>query len=126
MAVDARSVKAHGVTASIDGGAEKRKNRNWTACLLDLNGAGEEQHMSSMPEVSYQNGPCPGCGARDMDEADRMCRPQSDQTGERYCSGRFNEHGMSEIPTPESLKAIDDWCGEQGRLEEATEANRIP
>lgn len=66
-----------------------------------------------MPQVRYTNGPCSGCGARDMDEADGLCRPTSDETGERYCSGRFNEHGMSEIPTPESLAEIEAWCDKQ-------------
>jgi hypothetical protein len=50
-----------------------------------------------------------------MDEADSKCRPQSDQTGERWCSGEFNEHGMSVVPTPESLAEIDRWCDEEAK-----------
>lgn len=70
-----------------------------------------------MLEIKYMHGPCPQCGARDMDEADRLCRPKSDETGEQYCGGRFNEHGMSEIPTPESLAAMDQYYAAREALE---------
>ena len=75
--------------------------------------------MKPMPQIRYVHGPCERCGARDLDEADRLCRPESDQTGERYCDGRFNEHGMSEVPTPESLAELDAWCLEQAKLDDA-------
>lgn len=52
-----------------------------------------------------------------MDEADRLCRPSSDETGEQFCDGRFNEHGMSEVATAESLADLDRWYDEQERAE---------
>lgn len=57
--------------------------------------------------------PCPGCGARTEKEAETMCRPTTDQTGERSCCGEFNDEGISVQPTPESIAAMDAWIDEQ-------------
>ena len=67
------------------------------------------------PNPQYMNGPCPDCGASNLDEAAKLCSPSSDETGDRFCPGRFNERGMSESETPESLSSLDEWCDHQMR-----------
>lgn len=57
--------------------------------------------------------PCPGCGAKNEAEANTMCRPSSDQTGEHSCRGNFNDAGISVQPTKESLAAMDAWIDGQ-------------
>jgi hypothetical protein len=59
------------------------------------------------PPLVYVPAPCPGCGAVNMDEANDKCRPTTDETGERSCSGEFNDDGVSVQPTKESLDAQD-------------------
>lgn len=65
------------------------------------------------PEIRYMNAPCPRCNARDIDEAGDMCRPTTDETGESYCAGQFNKHGMSEVQTPDSIAQLEAWFSEQ-------------
>ncbi len=60
------------------------------------------------PALVFVPTPCPGCGATTELEAETMCNPQSDQTGERSCNGEFQD-GVSVQPTPESLKAWDNF-----------------
>jgi len=62
-----------------------------------------------MPGLVYVPTPCPTCGARTLDQANTLCRPIEDQTGERSCEADFNDDGVSEQPTPESLAARDAW-----------------
>lgn len=69
------------------------------------------------PALSYQPAPCPRCGARNMEEADQLCRPVEDETGERDCATEFNDGGVSVQPTPESLKAFDDWLDAEAARE---------
>lgn len=57
--------------------------------------------------------PCLRCGARNEDEAGTMCRPSSDETGERYCAGEFDDDGVSVQATPESIAEMDAWIDEQ-------------
>lgn len=66
-----------------------------------------------MPSYTWAAAPCPDCGALDMDEANEKCRPTSDETGERYCGGEFNDAGISVQPTAESLAAIDAWIARE-------------
>lgn len=73
--------------------------------------------MSGMPSIVWVPAPCPTCGAQTEDEAGNKCRPSSDETGERYCEGEFDESGASVQPSPESLKAIDDWCDARERAD---------
>lgn len=52
---------------------------------------------------------CPQCGARTEDEAETLCLPTSDETGEYSCPGgeRSDAQGRLLQPTPESLLAMD-------------------
>lgn len=68
-----------------------------------------------MPSPIFAPAPCPQCGAVDMDQANDLCRPSTDETGERYCGGEFNDDGVSVQPTAESLAAIDLWCDAEER-----------
>lgn len=60
------------------------------------------------PDLVFVPTPCPGCGATTELEAETMCKPMSDETGERFCNGEFKD-GISVQPTPESLKALDNF-----------------
>lgn len=62
------------------------------------------------PSLEYRLAPCPGCGARNVEEAATMCRPASDPTGEVYCVAEFDCKGRSIQPTDASLAALDAWC----------------
>lgn len=63
-----------------------------------------------MPAMTYKRGPCIKCGARTEKQAETKCRPTQDMTGEWSCPGEFDDKGWSKVPSPESIKAIDDWC----------------
>jgi hypothetical protein len=65
---------------------------------------------SPMPEVLWEPAPCAQCGAVDMDDANAKCRPSTDDTGERYCAGEFNDDGISVQPTAASLVILNAWC----------------
>lgn len=71
-----------------------------------------------MPLVQYAPAPCPKCGAVREEEAETKCKPQSDETGERYCPGEFDRDGNSVQPTPESIAAIDAWCKNEERRDD--------
>lgn len=77
---------------------------------------GEEVRQGEFSGLVFVPAPCPSCGAVDMDDANEKCRPSSDQTGERYCNGEFNDAGFSVQPTPESIADLDRWCDEQARI----------
>lgn len=76
--------------------------------MNEIKGAGRQA-----PSLVYTPAPCPGCGAVREEQAATMCRPTTDQTGERSCPGEFNRDGNSIQPTKESLAALDDWCDGQ-------------
>ncbi len=67
-----------------------------------------------MPKIEYAPAPCPGCGARTFKEAETMCRPTSDETGERSCAGTDcpepAPNDLLMFPTAASLAALDAWC----------------
>jgi hypothetical protein len=69
--------------------------------------------LGELAGLVYVPTPCPGCGAIDMDDANDKCRPSSDETGEVFCSGEFDESGISVQPTAESLAEMDAWIDEQ-------------
>lgn len=61
-----------------------------------------------MPPLKYAPVPCPTCGATNETDAETMCRPSTDETGEWFCPGEFRD-GVSVQPTEESIRAIDAW-----------------
>jgi hypothetical protein len=71
--------------------------------------------MSGMPSEKYKRGPCPTCGAVTEIEAEDKCQQTCDQSGEYYCAGQFDKQGFSLVATPESVKAIDDWCSAEAK-----------
>lgn len=65
---------------------------------------------AAMPSIVYHRAPCPGCGATTLDEAQKLCRPTTDQTGEVSCPGdEADDAGYILQPTPASLAAMDAW-----------------
>lgn len=68
------------------------------------------------PKIEMAPAPCSCCGARDEAEAETMCRPSSDQDGEFFCDGMF-EGGISVRETPESLRALNEWCDRHAALD---------
>jgi hypothetical protein len=60
------------------------------------------------PELKYQREPCHKCGAVTEVDAETMCKPESDETGERWCGSDFHE-GYAVAPTQESLLAECAW-----------------
>lgn len=63
-----------------------------------------------MPAVEFEPRPCPSCGATTVYEAETLCRPSQDQTGEYDCAGEFDDAGRAVRATAASLAAIDAWC----------------
>ncbi|PPQ42151.1 hypothetical protein [Rhodopseudomonas palustris] len=51
----------------------------------------------------------PRCGARNTDEADSLCEPQQDSSGEWDCPARFGPDNQVIAPTAESLAVFDAW-----------------
>lgn len=72
-----------------------------------------------MPPLDYVRGPCQQCGALTEREADRMCTQTQDETGEYSCAGDFRR-GYSYVPTPESVKILDEWIDRRMRAETNT------
>lgn len=68
--------------------------------------------MSKPPSLKYERAPCPACGALTEADAQMMCKPSTDDTGEVSCVGEFNAQGFSIQPTAASLAAIDRWIDE--------------
>lgn len=60
------------------------------------------------PALVYVPTPCPQCGAVTEKDAETMCKQTCDETGEYSCEGEFQD-GISVQPTPESLKAWDNF-----------------
>lgn len=79
--------------------------------------------MTGMPPLDWQRAPCPACGATTVKEAETMCKPQRDETGESDCAGseREDAEGFLLQPTAASIAVIDAWCDEQLAAEEAAE-----
>ena len=69
------------------------------------------------PDIELAQAPCPDCGAQTEDEAENICKPKTDETGERYCAGEFDLYGRSVVPTPESLKKLDSWFADHCNCE---------
>lgn len=61
-----------------------------------------------MPDLKYHREACWKCGAVTEIDAETMCKPSTDQTGERYCGSDFHE-GFAVAPTSESVLAMDAW-----------------
>lgn len=61
-----------------------------------------------MPELKFKPEPCWKCGAVTEKDAETMCKPSTDQTGERYCGSDFY-NGFAVAPTEESALAMDAW-----------------
>ncbi len=85
---------------------------------------GDEVRMHEQAGIEFAPAPCPRCGATNEDEAGRLCRPQSDQTGERECPGEFNGAGISVQATPESIAAMDAWIDQQVAKDNEDERKR--
>jgi hypothetical protein len=76
----------------------------------------EAKSTPPMPAVAYAPAPCPTCGARTVKEANGLCRPRFDETGEATCAGQDeDESGNLTQPTPESVAALDEWIERHGR-----------
>lgn len=66
--------------------------------------------VEQMPLVKFVRKPCAQCGARTAGQAETMCKQTLGIDDEYHCAGEFDKAGWSVRPTPESIKAIDDWC----------------
>ncbi len=81
----------------------------------------------------YKASKCPQCKARTLDEAEKLCRPTQDVTGEYSCAGDeescLNPFGIHWDTTGRACelvaadaraeaKALDDWCdAEMAKME---------
>lgn len=76
---------------------------------------------NKMPSLDYQRAPCPHCGAVTVEDAGRLCKPHSDETGERFCDASDHEDAEGYLcqPTAASIAAIDAWCEQQMAAEAA-------
>lgn len=83
---------------------------------------GDEVEMGERAGLVFVPTPCPSCGAKTEKEAETMCRPTSDETGERSCNGDFNAEGISVQATPESIAELDRWCTEQAQRDDDADA----
>lgn len=63
------------------------------------------------PALLFAPAACPRCGARNTDEADSLCEPQQDSSGEWDCPAEFDNAGNVVAPTAESFAAHDAWFG---------------
>ena len=61
------------------------------------------------PEPEYERGPCERCGARIQAQAEKICQPQRDETGEGTCPADFDAAGYSIRVTPAYLDALGAW-----------------
>ncbi|NEV80100.1 hypothetical protein DYI24_23985 [Rhodopseudomonas sp. BR0C11] len=61
------------------------------------------------PALVFVPAACPRCGARNTDEADSLCDPQQDSSGEWSCAATFGRDNQVIAPTAESIAAIDAW-----------------
>lgn len=77
-----------------------------------------DQALDPCPEVKMGIGPCPDCGATTEKDAETMCKPRVAPDGEWFCAGVFDARGNSMVETPESLRALDEWCERQPRSSE--------
>lgn len=65
---------------------------------------------NKMPSVVMMLAPCAQCGARTERQAETMCKATQGIDGDYHCAGEFDARGRSVTPTPESIRAIDEWC----------------
>ena len=54
---------------------------------------------------------CPKCGAATVKQAESLCVPSQDETGEYYCPGSDREDAAGYLlqPTPQSIEAMNAW-----------------
>lgn len=71
--------------------------------------------MKPQPALAFEPAPCPTCGAVDESQAETLCRPSQDQTGEYSCAGEFDDAGRAVRPTAASLAALDAWYEQAGQ-----------
>lgn len=86
---------------------------------------GKDRYSENMlKNRRYKASRCPQCKARTHEEAEKLCRPQQDITGEYYCAGDescLNPFGVHWDNTGQACelvaadaraeaKALDDWC----------------
>lgn len=66
------------------------------------------------PAEIWAPAPCPRCGARTEREAEAVCKPGFDETGEHVCPGSQQDaEGRILQPSPEYLAALDAWIERQ-------------
>ena len=86
---------------------------------------GRDRYSENMlPNRRYRPSECPQCGARTVNEAEGLCQPTQDITGEYSCAGdecSLNPFGVHWDTTGRACelvaadaraeaKALDDWC----------------
>lgn len=91
--------------------------------MSNPDGTDEEVLEGERCGLVYVSAPCPKCGANTEDEAGNICKPSSDETGERSCPGEF-KNGVSVQPTPESIADMNRWIDEQVARDEEDERKR--
>ncbi len=76
-------------------------------------------HRAPAPALELERAPCPTCGARSEAEANGICQPRSDETGEVFCdASETDSEGYFLFPTQAYLVALDAWIdAEVERLE---------
>lgn len=67
------------------------------------------------PALKFKEAPCILCGARTERQAETRCKPSLGIDDEYTCPGEFNARGYSHVPTPESMKWLDDWYAAENR-----------
>lgn len=98
---------------------------------------GKDRYSENMlKNRRYKASRCPQCKARTHEEAEKLCRPQQDITGEYYCAGDescLNPFGVYWDKTGQACelvaadaraeaKALDDWCTAEMEKMEAEHA----
>jgi hypothetical protein len=71
----------------------------------------------SCPRPQYERAPCEKCGATTERQAETLCRPVQDISGDYECPGKFNARGQSIRQTADSVKQQSAWfSAEAARL----------
>ena len=74
--------------------------------------------MGLFSDAQLERVPCHRCGAHTLSEAETLCRPTSDQSGEYSCPGSeddADEEGYLRQPTAAAWDELGRWCDEQAR-----------